>query len=361
MATRTTGPSYRSARSASHPQPGPEARTVVGRHLGAETIRPTTLVRAALRRVREWFDSVTGPVPVGAEPPAAAGPPRPPLGRIRRVVLTDEVSRTLFAEFADHKASDRGAEETGWVLLGLREADEAIVLATLPAGANRDAGEAHVQFNSDAQALASRIVRQADRRLTLLGVVHTHPGRLRHPSAGDYDGDRLWVRNLRGGEGVFGIGTVTDAGGGDQPRAEVGGHPKPHVQSLGAFRFDWYTLAAEDTKYHPAPVELTIGPDLAWPLRGVWGQIEEHADRLDRLARQLTKVRFEVVAGRGEPALAVTVGLTDPGHAVRVLLDGKAARYVYEAGGQAFQPDLPADAFPDQGVFLLLAELAARR
>jgi hypothetical protein len=43
-----------------------------------------------------------------------------------------------------------------------------------------------------------------------------------------------------------------------------------------------------------------------------------------------------------------------------VLLEGKSVRYVYEAGGQAFQPDLPAGVAPDQGVFLLLAELAAR-
>ena len=46
------------------------------------------------------------------------------------------------------------------------------------------------------------------------------------------------------------------------------------------------------------PVELTIGPDLAKPLRPVWGEVEAHADRLDRLARQQAKVRFEVTAGR---------------------------------------------------------------
>ena len=100
------------------------------------------------------------------------------------------------------------------------------MLATLPAGAERDAGEAHVRFNSAAQALASRIVRQEDRRLTLLGVVHTHPGSLRHPSARRLPRATAsgWPK-LRGGEGVFGIGTADaeprpDAGVGWQPAAE---------------------------------------------------------------------------------------------------------------------------------------------
>lgn len=296
-------------------------------------------------------------MPVGPQPAPGPHPPAPPAyGRLRRVVLTDQVSRTLFAEYAAHRGSERGAEETGWVLMGLREDDEAVVLASLPAGAERDAGEAHVRFNADAQALASRIVRQADRRLTLLGVVHTHPGRLRHPSHGDYDGDRVWVRNLRGEEGVFGIGTVHR----ESKTGAVAGHPQPHAQVLEGLRFDWYTLAPDDRKYRPVPVELTIGPDLATPLRDVWDVIEQHAARLDRLARQMTRVRFDVTDGKDGPALGVTVGLGEPGQAIRVLVEGKTVRYFYEAGGEGFQADLPAGVAPDQGVYLLLAELAAR-
>src|SRR5205809_14880 len=86
-----------------------------------------------------------------------------------------------------------------WTAIG----EAATVLATLPAGAGREAGQAHVRFNHTAQALASRVVRQADRRLTLVGVAHTHPSSLRHPSDGDYRGDVGWVSQLRGGEGVF--------------------------------------------------------------------------------------------------------------------------------------------------------------
>jgi proteasome lid subunit RPN8/RPN11 len=269
------------------------------------------------------------------------------------VVLTDEVSRTLFAEFAAHRGTERGAEETGWVLLGRREGDHAVVLATLPADADRDASEGHVWITGPSHVLASRVVRQHDRRLTTLGVVHTHPGRLRHPSRGDLDGDRVWVRQLRGQCGVFGIGTVTDPA----PGVQVAGHPAPNVQTLGGLRFDWYTLAADNRTYQPVPVELTIGPDLAAGLRPVWPVVEEHGERLDRLARQFAAVRFDPTDG---PALAVTVGLAEPGESVRVVLEGKTARYFYMAGGEVFQPDLPAGVAPDQGVYLLLAELAAR-
>ncbi|HXD87917.1 MAG TPA: Mov34/MPN/PAD-1 family protein, partial [Urbifossiella sp.] len=122
---------------------------------------------------------------------------------IERIVLTDDVSRTLFEEYSAHRAGQRGDEEMGWVLLGLRQSDQAVALATLPASSDRDAGEAHVWISGIAQVLASRIVRQDDRRLTMLGVVHTHPGSLRHPSHGDLKGDREWIKQLRGGEGVF--------------------------------------------------------------------------------------------------------------------------------------------------------------
>jgi hypothetical protein len=274
------------------------------------------------------------------------------------VVLTDQVSRTLFAEYAAHRASSRGAEEIGWVLFGLREADRAVVTATAPAGRERDASEAHVRFNAIAQALAYRVVWPLDRRMVMLGVVHTQPGRLRHPSRGDYEGDRVWVRNLRGEEGVFAIGTAGhDAGAGAVAVAE---HPQDHVQVLEGLRFDWYTLAADDRRYRPVPVEVTIGPDLALPLRHVWDVVEEHAARLDQLAGRVRKVRFDVTDGKDGPALAMTVGLGEPGQAIRVLMEGKTVRYFYEAGGEVYQPDLPAGVAPDQGVYLLLAELAAR-
>jgi hypothetical protein len=239
--------------------------------------------------------------------------------------------------------------------MGLREASEAVVLATLPAGARREASVSHVRFNSTAQALASRIVRQVDRRLTILGVVHTHPGSLRHPSEGDFRGDSQWVRHLRGSEGVFGIGTA-DA---DEKGPVFAEQPRPHVQTLGPLRLTWYALRWCDPAYRPLPVVMTLGPDLARPLHAVWPAIEAHAERLERLVRQQAGVKFEVVEHDNQPALAATVALAQPGNAVRVVLTDKRISYYLLRDGELFAADHEEDRV-DRGVYLLLAELAAQ-
>ncbi len=324
----------------------------------ASPISATSLWLALKDAAVELAHSLNAPArrprPPGPRPqaPPPGGPPRP----LRRVRLTDEASRTLFEEYAAHRASPRGDEETGWVLLGLREGDDALVLATLPAGAGREAGQAHVRFNSSGQALGSRIVRQADRRLTLLGVVHTHPGSLRHPSDGDYRGDSRWVGQLRGREGVFGIGTADGPPGSTDLAAW---QPQPHRQCLGELCFSWYALGAGDKGYRPLPLEVTLGPDLARPLRPVWGQVEDHAERLDRLARQQARVAFGVAPGRKGPALAVTAPLADPAQAVQILLEGKEVRYFLVRDGEPFVADI-GETRVDQGFYLLLADLAAR-
>jgi proteasome lid subunit RPN8/RPN11 len=275
---------------------------------------------------------------------------------LERVLLTDGVGRTLFEEYAGHRAEARGEEETGWVLLGLREAREAVVLATLPAGAERDASVAHVRFNSNAQALASRIVRQTDRRLTTLGVVHTHPGSLRHPSDGDLRGDGQWVANLRGKEGIFGIGT---ADGGETPGTPFSYQPRAHVHCLNGLRFSWYSLRQGDTAYRPLPVELTIGPDLARSLHEIWSTLEFHAERIDRLYRQQSGLRFEVVSDKWGPGLLLTLPLAEPGDAVQVLVRPKEVRYYLVRSGELLEVQHHDDCV-DRGVYLLLAELASR-
>jgi proteasome lid subunit RPN8/RPN11 len=304
----------------------------------------------------ELLKTLTRPTPRPTPERAPAAPGVRPLRPLKRLRLTDDVSRTLFDEYAAHRDGPRGDEETGWVLLGLREGDDALALATLPAGAGREAGQAHVRFNSSAQALGSRIVRQHDRRVTMLGVVHTHPGSLRHPSDGDFRGDSRWVGQLRGGDGVFGIGTADARPG---PADAVAWQPQPHRQCLDELCLSWYALGKGDRTYRPLPVEVTLGPDLAKPLRPVWTQVEDHAERLDRLARQQTRVTFGILPGRNEPALAAEVALADPGHAVRILLEGKEVRYYLVRDGEPVAADI-GETRVDQGFYLLLAELAAR-
>jgi hypothetical protein len=296
-----------------------------------------------------------------ASPPEQAPPsplPAVQYRRLARVRLTDGVGHTLFEEYAAHRGAGGGDVETGWVLLGLRDADEAVVLATLPAGADADAGVAHVRFNSDAQAVASRIVRQQDRRLTIVGVVHTHPGSLRRPSDADFRGDSRWVKHLRGRDGVFAIGTSdapTPTGGPDL----MAHQPRPNVQMWNGLRFSWYGLAAGDADYRPLPVAVTYGPDLARPLHPLWNALEAHAPRIDRLARQQAGLRFETADDDWGPSLVLHIPLAEAGDAVRVLVRPKEVRYYLVRQGEVFEVD-HADACLDRGVYLLLAELAAR-
>jgi len=275
---------------------------------------------------------------------------------LRQLVLTDGVGRTLFEQYADHRAGPRHTEETGWLLLGLREAKQAIALAALPAGLRAEAGVHHVRFNSTAQVVGSRIVRHIDRRLTVLGVVHTHPGSLRHPSEGDRRGDRAWVGQLRGREGVFGIGTA------DVPRgAEYWAqHPRANVQCLGDLRFSWYSLREGQAAYRPLPVTVTLGPDLAVPLHRAWPTLERHADRIERLARQQAGLQIDVLEDATSPGLMLTLPLAGEGPTLRIKLSGAEVGYFVDHSGELVSVD-PGEARVDRGVYLLLAELATAR
>lgn len=279
----------------------------------------------------------------------------PALEPLQRLILADDVGRTLFGEYAKHRQSARGHEEIGWVLLGLRRGPEAIALATLPAGTMRDAATEHVLFDADVQAFASRLVRQEQRALRLIGVVHTHPGSLRHPSTADYHGDIAWVPQLYGGEGVFGIGTADAEAHGEG----VAWQPTPHVECFGPLCYSWYALGEHDRHYRPLPMELTIGPDWGAPWRTVWDEIEQHAARLENLAQMFAKARFAIQQGITKPTLVLTLPL--PGaeeKAIQVRMEGKSVRY------WLLTPDGPMAAQfheerVDVGVFAMLAELVA--
>jgi hypothetical protein len=87
--------------------------------------------------------------------------------------------------------------------------------------------------------------------------------------------------------------------------------------------------------------------------------MEEHAERLDRLNRQQAGVTCTVLEDESGSALVVTVPLAEAGAAIRVLLWPKEVRYYVLRGGEVFAVDCPAESV-DQGVYLLMAELAAR-
>jgi len=277
---------------------------------------------------------------------SVAGDPAP--ARIERIILSDGVARTLFDDYAEHRRSARGDEEIGWVLMGMRQGRDVIALAALPAGAERDAGVAHVRFNASAQALASRLIRKTDKRLQIIGVVHTHPGSLRTPSGGDFDGDIRWVAKLRGGEGVFAIGTA------DIHAGEAKG---THVQTAGELCFCWYALAVGDSRYRPLPAQVTNGPDLAFTVRSIWNTIEIHADAIDHLCRQFANVDVDVMADDPEPLMLVRIGLPEPFQQLRLLLSSSESRYYWASGNDVTAID-PHEANLVRAVHLILAEMA---
>ena len=77
-----------------------------------------------LEWLKRWFGWSSEKQPVSAV-----------LTPIQRIILTDGVARTLFEDYTEHRRTERGNEEIGWVLMGVRQGDEAIALAALPADA----------------------------------------------------------------------------------------------------------------------------------------------------------------------------------------------------------------------------------
>lgn len=315
------------------------------------------LYRQARRLFNDFHRSVVLPPTPATRTPSQAEAGNSICRPLEQVILTDEVGRTLFEEYAQHRSTSRGNDETGWLLLGHRHEKEAVVLATLPAGAEADASVSHIRLGTDGQAVASRIVRQKERRLTILGVVHTHPGNLRRPSDGDYRGDSQWVSQLRGKEGIFAIGT---ADGTEDGAPSFAYQPRSHVQCWGPLRFSWYALGDGDRTYRPLPISLTHGPDLARDLHGLWPVLEGHANELDRLFRQQVKLQVDVVHSEWGAALLVVLPLVKRGDAIRVVIRPKEVRYYVVLDNEVFETDQFEDRV-DRGVYLLLAELAAQQ
>ncbi|WP_232055992.1 Mov34/MPN/PAD-1 family protein [Tuwongella immobilis] len=298
--------------------------------------------------------------PASADAKGDSRPKSSELRRLTRVELTFQVVDLLFREYQSHRESRRGNEELGWLLLGERGEDWARVTATLPAGEYREASAVHIRMNADGQVLGHRILSQSVPNLTLLGIAHTHPGSLRVPSGGDYAGDSVWVRRLVGQEGIFAIGT---ADGKSDPRPDE--FPDGDAERPGDadIRWHWYKLAHGDAHYSDLPITIVDGNDAAAHLRPVWPIIERYAVRLDRLARQLSRVRFEIPeideSSEQTPLLKVEVTLPERNSYLWVVMDGQNIQYFWVRDGKILQPNLEEPA-PDCGVYRMLAELANR-
>jgi hypothetical protein len=94
-------------------------------------------------------------------------------------------------------------------------------------------------------------------------------------------------------------------------------------------------------------------------LHEIWPTLEVHAERIERLYRQQVGVRFEVTADEWGPGLILTLPLAEGGDSVRVVVRHKGVRFYVERGGAVLEVQHQDD-LVDHGVYLLLAELAAR-
>src|SRR5262249_22890650 len=148
-------------------------------------------------------------------------------------------------------------------------------------------------------------------------------------------GDGVWVGQLRGGEGIFGIGTA------DVRPEEQQGTAGDHVQIHAEMCFSWYALGIGERHYRTIPVHVTSGPDLASPLRPVWNVIEANAEPLNKLCRQFAKVQLEVIEEEFAKFLCMKIMLAEPKHKLHLLLSEREARYYWDSEGEfiAIDPD----------------------
>ncbi len=269
----------------------------------------------------------------------------PTVARLDVVTVAEGVLRSLESGYHEHLEGPRRNEEMAWLLLGYANDDSLQIEAAVPAGESRDASAVHVRFDTSVQALATCILRSDDPRLVPLGVFHTHPGSLDHPSGGDFQGDSEWVRRIPGRRGVFGIGTC-DGG----PTL-----PGNHQTRVGNLCFSWYHLGVGDVSYRPISLVTKPGDDRARGLLPVWDSVQEHADPLLGLARQLATVRFQVANLEGQTHLAVSIPVRGANAFLRLIFHSHKIWYYLDSNGEWLAVDTK-ETDPEIAVYRLLAE-----
>ena len=232
-----------------------------------------------------------------------------------------------------------------------------MVLATLPAGANRERGRR-------SRAVQQQMLRPWPAASCGKGTSGSRCSAwstriravLRHPSDGDFQGDSAWVGPSRGGEGIFGIGTAE----GLQANS-VAGWPAAAAACAKSGRVadSWYALDEGDRQYRPAAVQLTLGPDLALPLHEYLDDDRGFAEPLERLVPPAS--RHDVFRGGCRPAAdrlwRSTIETGRTGTALRIVLEGKKAAYYWQRGHELLAVDPPAEPTGPRSVYLVLAEL----
>lgn len=157
-----------------------------------------------------------------------------------KLMLPNSVLDSLFADWpAVGDVDEIGWPiEAGWLLLGIRQECLQATAALRGEGQGRS-----VTFGALWDSVME--MRAEDKRIEVLGLVHTHPGSNHFPSDADFDADRQWLKRLRGRAGVFGIGTsLADAGS-----------IKEAVSVRGEQAITWWSLSDISEWYEPLTVQ----------------------------------------------------------------------------------------------------------
>lgn len=277
---------------------------------------------------------------------------------LKSILITSGVGETLARGFRLHLDGERGDEEIGWLLMGFREKDKAVVLAAIPSGDMREASGTHVRFNSRAQAIAGRILKKREPRLEVLGLFHTHPGTLRRPSSGDFRGDIEWIEKIPGKQGVFGIGTVEDQSK-STSHEYYSRFVSPFAYQRDGLRFSWYSLGHGDTNYHEIRTRWALGDDISQFLHPAWMVIEKNANGIERILAQQTGSTCDVVPFQGTSSFCVAVPTAYPRGVIRAFILEKNVKYFFEQNEQQYAIDVQENEV-DRGIYLVLAELGKK-
>lgn len=159
--------------------------------------------------------------------------------RLRRLLIDQTAADFLFASYAAHRVSPRSHEEMAWLLIGERQGEAAIIHAAWPASEDRAAGTTYVGIGPATATAAVEVCGATGWKI--LGLVHTHPGDMHRPSDKDLAGDKRWVFRLPHGDGVFGIGIVAAAEGGN-------------VLTQDNMAFHWWALSIGHAHYRKLAV-----------------------------------------------------------------------------------------------------------
>lgn len=307
--------------------PAAERGVEVARQFGRKLLRSGLDL---LKGLLEHTPRPSGSGPIGP-PPSWTDRPLEPSGptpyhdaRAEPVVVqvSQGVIDRILYDALDHVRSRCGENETGWVPIGCVRGGVVRVEGLLPKG--RGARATPGDFEIDhGHVLAALALAQARGTHEVVGLVHTHPGRMDFNSTMDRAADEAHVLTLPGGVGVYPI-VIRDSG-----------DCRGHVLSTGLRLSWWAMLASRPGMYVPCAVEVVSGDDTSSWVREFDDALFETSEVvLELLDRRIDVALLpspggavDLVATRGSTSVLVHFEPTPGMAVVRTTCDHERARW----------------------------------